>query len=140
MWFTETSARKIGRIAPDGAISEYPIGDPSVPCAIAAGPDGALWFSATSGGIVIGRITIGGTVTSYKISATAGLLNGISVGSDGALRATAPNDNKIFRMTTNGAVSEFPLPAADSQPNAITVGPDGGVWFTEAEKIGRLGK
>jgi virginiamycin B lyase len=79
-------------------------------------------------------------MTNYKVSATRGLLNGITFGSDSALWATAPNENKIFRMTTNGTVSEFPLPTADSQPNAITVGPDGGLWFTEAKKIGRLGR
>jgi streptogramin lyase len=48
--------------------------------------------------------------------------------------------NKIGRITTTGEFSEFPLPTPDSGPCGITVGSDGAVWFTERDKIGRIGQ
>src|SRR6266700_8204927 len=45
LWFTEPSARKIGRITTGGAITEYLIPSLAQPGSIAAGSDGALWFT-----------------------------------------------------------------------------------------------
>src|SRR6266436_741926 len=42
LWFTESRADQIGKITPNGSITEYPL--PSgVASGIAAGPDGNLW-------------------------------------------------------------------------------------------------
>ena len=47
MWFTERLASAIGRITPDGTITEYKLPTfTSYPGGIAAGPDGNLWFTA----------------------------------------------------------------------------------------------
>ena len=66
MWFTEVRDR-IGRIAPDGRITEFSRGIPyrSSPGGIATGPDGALWFTLWHGN-VIGRMTTAGAVTLYR--------------------------------------------------------------------------
>jgi hypothetical protein len=47
VWFTEPgTTNAIGRITPDGGVSEYPIPTAnSEPSGITAGPDGNLWFS-----------------------------------------------------------------------------------------------
>ncbi|WP_425492754.1 virginiamycin B lyase family protein, partial [Methylorubrum zatmanii] len=43
IWFTEKQGNRIGRLAPDGELTEYPIPtQDSRPQAIVAGPDGAL--------------------------------------------------------------------------------------------------
>ena len=59
LWFTEHDGNKVGRITPDGTITEF-----AVPTAnggqsgITAGPDNALWFTENAGN-KIGRITSG---------------------------------------------------------------------------------
>jgi virginiamycin B lyase len=63
MWFTEVRDR-IGRIAPNGRITEYARGIPhrSSLGGIVTGPDGALWFTLWHGN-VLGRMTTDGRVT-----------------------------------------------------------------------------
>ena len=45
LWFTETSADRIGRITAAGAVTEFTVPSASSsPSGITAGPDGALWL------------------------------------------------------------------------------------------------
>jgi streptogramin lyase len=53
----------------------------SAPQEIAAGPDGALWFTGLHGNS-IGRITTAGVVTTYS-GAGIGFAQGIAAGPDG---------------------------------------------------------
>ncbi len=51
----------------DGAITEHPLPDRRArPHAITTGPDGALWFTEWGRGRV-GRVTVGGRITSYDL-------------------------------------------------------------------------
>src|SRR5262249_10137580 len=77
---------KIGRVTTAGNITaEYPILTPnSVPSGIAAGPDGALWFTEESGA-KIGRIPSAGAITEYPIPRPDSDPGAIAVGADGAL-------------------------------------------------------
>src|SRR5204862_4892249 len=73
IWFAEQGANKIGKVTPDGTITEYPIPDTTQdigfssgpvsvgasPADLVAGPDGAIWFTESSTD-TIGRITTGG--------------------------------------------------------------------------------
>ena len=68
------------------------------PQGIAAGPDGALWFT-NAGNNTIGRITAAGKATSYPAASIAGPL-GITAGPDGALWFTNYTGNSIGRITT----------------------------------------
>ncbi len=79
LWFTEQTLGRIGRISTDGALEEYAIPNTSgvaqgeygspAPRYIAAGPDGALWFT-DGGDDSIGRITTAGQVSEYPIGTT----------------------------------------------------------------------
>jgi hypothetical protein len=102
---------------------------------IAAGPDGALWF--TNGGKAIGRITTNGVVTKYTDPGVIYDSGEISAGPDGALWFT--NYGWIGRITTNGVVTAYTNPNI-SQPSGITAGPDGAIWFTNPflNSIGRI--
>lgn len=108
------------------------------PAGIAAGPDGALWFTEQIGQ-KIGRITTSGTITEYPISNPSAPY-GITAGPDGALWFAEQVFNRIGRITTAGAVTEYPVPTPNAIPYWITPGPDGALWFTEqrAGKIGRI--
>jgi streptogramin lyase len=97
MWFTDApwsedagpNDARIGRITPDGIITEYSngiIGD-SAPEGIAAGPDGNMWFTESNGNR-IGRITMNGVISEFP--ATAQILRVRQVGMRVAVRLRCP--------------------------------------------------
>ena len=58
VWFAELGGDNIGRITPDGTITEFPLPvSNSQPFAIALGTDGAMWFTEAAGNR-IGRIEV----------------------------------------------------------------------------------
>jgi virginiamycin B lyase len=123
-----------------GTIAEFPIPTAnSTPFSIAAGPDGALWFTEHDANR-IGRITTAGIVSEYAIPTANSDPVRITAGPDGALWFTEADAYKIGRITTSGIVSEYALTTANSGPIGITAGPDGGLWFIQpgSNQIGRL--
>jgi streptogramin lyase len=110
----------------------------SYPDAIAAGPDGNVWFTERSGD-KIGRITPAGEITEFPVP-TAGhhAPMDIAAGPDGNLWFTEDNSVggfQIGRITPAGVISEFPLPAGPTDAPlftrlAIAAGPDGNLWVT----------
>jgi virginiamycin B lyase len=89
MWFVElggvmdgieVDGNRVGRITPQGVVTEFPI--PSAggtPINIAAGPDGNVWYTK---GEAIGRVTPQGEITEFPISDGPARAVGISAGSD----------------------------------------------------------
>ena len=119
------------------SITEFPIPTAgSNPAFIAAGPDGALWFTEGVNANKIGRITTAGSFTEFGIPTAGSGSYGIVAGPDGALWFTEIRSN-IGRITTAGVLTEFAIQTAG---NGIAVGPDGNLWFTEGfgNKIGRI--
>src|SRR6266540_6287376 len=127
-----------------GRIVEYKIPSPGAAEGIAAGPDGALWFSERYTD-QIGRVTARGAFKIYSFSSTTNMSADITAGPDGALWFTFPNNTspfdsgKIGRITTGGDVTFFQIPGT-TDPEAITTGPDGNLWFTDhlAAAVGRV--
>ncbi len=87
MWFTDFDHRRVGRITPDGRITEWIV--PDRPASIAAGPDGALWFTTSAASDVdnqagVGRITVNGDVSEYYSRDTCVTpYQGLATGPDG---------------------------------------------------------
>jgi streptogramin lyase len=176
LWFTEYGAGKIGRMTPAGVETRFALpqvtptaGSPGgradttpQPTAIAAGPDGALWFTGIPG--EIGRITTAGVVTEFPLpvvpppagstpgtASTLATASAIVAGPDGALWFTGV-PGETGRISTTGVATEFAVP--DIPPpaglgpgtaptlatlNVITVGPDGALWFTGVPgEVGRI--
>jgi streptogramin lyase len=131
-----------------GDVSRFPLPSASAPRGIAAGPDGALWFTEV-GLSKIGRLTTGGELREFQVP-TLGLgPSEIAAGPDGNLwftenTAAEGSRSKIGRITPNGQVSEFPLPEWDCgsscRPWGIAAGPDGNLWFTAAGMFGAVGR
>ncbi len=96
---------------------------------IAAGSDGALWFTEELASR-IGRITTGGKQTSYKTLAPNASPLDITAGPDKSLWFTEYAGARIGRITTAGKVTEFKVPHV---PTGITAGPDGALWFLEID-------
>jgi streptogramin lyase len=111
----------------------------SSPVAIAAGPDGNLWFTESSGHR-IGRITPTGALTEFPVPSASGAPTGIAPGPDGNLWFTEYSANRIGRMAPTGVANDYPVTTAASGPNRIATGPDGNLWFAQYDgsRIGRI--
>ncbi len=140
LWFTESSANKIGQITPAGVYTGFPVPvlgfQGSHPQGITVGPDHALWFTDTFSN-QIGRITLSGSVTTFALPSpqNAGppqnFPTGITAGPDGNLWFTEETVGQIGRITPAGIITEYPIPTPNSAPEVITKGPGGTVWFVE---------
>ena len=145
LWFTEYVFNRIGRITPNGAITEFPLllnendsyEAAHQPYGIVAGPDGNIWFTEGLGGNAIGRISPAGVITEFPLATPFSFPRGITVGPDGNLWFAEETNNVIGRITTAGVITEFP---AQGNPLEITTGANGNLWFTEknANQIGRM--
>jgi streptogramin lyase len=84
LWFIEdgTGGHNIGRITPQGVITEFPLLHGGA-VGIAAGPDGNLWF--TNFDRTIGRITPGGKITEFQVPNADSNPGAITAGPDGNL-------------------------------------------------------
>src|SRR5712692_4410403 len=105
------------------AVLEFPLQPGQKPGQIAAGPDGALWFTQVDR---IGRVTTGGVITDYGVGAV-GTPQGIVSGPDGALWFTEGATKRIGRLTTAGALTHFDVGVTTWD---IAAGSDGALWFT----------
>ena len=137
IWFNELNYSKIGKITPDGAITEYTLPSGHFASSIAAGPSSTVWFTENGVGF-IGKITTGGALTEYPLPSNS-FSEGIVEGSDGNMWFTDDGNNAVGRITPVGTVTEFTLPQANRHPYDITAGPDGNLWFTDMS-VGAVGK
>jgi virginiamycin B lyase len=110
---------------------------------IAAGSDGAIWFTVSPPCVTcagyVGRITTAGAMTLYPVTGADPI--SITAGPDGALWFTDQANvyqvsatqqtilgGSIGRITTAGVVTLYPVSGA---PADITTGPDGALWFAD---------
>jgi len=129
LWFTQPGVARIGRLTATAAYTSFPVSDvPGDQNGIAAGSDGALWFSQTSR---IARITTSGDVRTFPLP--NGIRPGrIVAGPDSALWFLETNRPAIGRITTSGNVSEVALPG-DQPAKGIVAGPDGALWVARGD-------
>ena len=140
VWFAERGVGKIGRIMPNGAITEFPLPERNaVPMGIVFGPDGNLYITE-QGANAIGRLNpTTGQITEFPVPTPNSTTQSGALGPDGAIWFIERSAAKVGRMTLNGTYKEYAL-APGSFPNRIVAGPDGNLWFTElnAGKLGRI--
>src|SRR5215475_14867278 len=101
LWFTEVPGNHIGRITPDGVITEFPIPTPaSRPNNIRPGPHDALYFVETVGKIA--RVTLDGTIKEYDLPNPSDQPVGVGAGPDGNdVWFTGSADITIGRLTVD---------------------------------------
>lgn len=141
----------LGRISPEGRITEYSDGVERGVSDLIAGPDGNMWFtqdglSGLAAG-AIGRITPTGRVTTFDAGPAGRVFGGGSYngqlgqrnlvrGADGNLWFLAVGDQTltitIGRITPAGRITEFPTNLSEPPWPDIVAGPDGNVWFSAA--------
>jgi streptogramin lyase len=135
VWFTERTGTGtlIGKITPQGTVTEYP--DPNV-CSnslIGAG-DGFLYGGCSTGLVRIappdGHETLVSSVQPYSNLATSGK------GDNAVLYySVLPNHLKIRHLAT-GKVDDDDLPSGQHFPSRMAFGPDGNLWYYVDSGIG----
>jgi virginiamycin B lyase len=146
LWFAiqefESDGESIGRLAPDGELSEFPLPEGKEVNSLVIGPEGDVWF--TRGGYgekaeaQIGRLTQSGALTEFPLG-SGGLPASITVGPDGALWFVEEEAGVIGRITTGGEVRLLPL-GPKVEPHQVVSGPDGALWFSENPQPHHYGK
>ncbi|HWB83888.1 MAG TPA: hypothetical protein VG675_07090 [Bryobacteraceae bacterium] len=123
LWFTESQGHKIGKITPNGVITEYPISAQAG--GITTGADGNIWFSEPPS---IGKITTGGVLTEYPCAPVEGVGWHLAAGPDGNIWFTGQS-SPLNTITPSGVISEIPVdPSLANGFNGIVKGPDGNPW------------
>ncbi|MCP9982322.1 Vgb family protein [Actinomadura madurae] len=134
---------------PPGKVTEYAVGPNSrdllgIPDAMAAAPDGSLWFTDLSTSVPrVGRVDPAtGASTLYELPTTGTVsfrnaqVTGITAGPDGAMWFTGRSSGSIGRIDASGTVTAY---ATGLVPVELTTGPDRAIWFTtNGGTIGRL--
>jgi uncharacterized repeat protein (TIGR01451 family)/CSLREA domain-containing protein len=149
VWFTEDNGN-IGRITPDGHVTEFPIqANPTYathPDGITTGGDGNLWF-AESGPFSetthnhIGQMSPEGVILNeFAIATFPSTPRGIALGSDGNVWFPEYDSSRIGRIKPDGTINEYVILGFEPEPLRIVAGPDGNLWFTEnnSKSIGRI--
>jgi streptogramin lyase len=168
VWFTESNSGKVGKITPDGEVTQFLLADPpNSPHRLTAGADGTMWFTNFQGNAV-GHITPDGAVTEYpvlsapthsldEIAKAAGASGkewfstannpapssspfGITHAADGTVWFTQFKGNRIGCVREGGQVKDWDVPTPVAGPVGVAVGDDGNIWFVEhfVNKIGRM--
>ena len=109
---------------------EYEVmGGAKMPTAVAAGPDGSVWFSIDLSD-VIGRLRDGRIEflpTGIKSIEPVGL----AVAPDGSAWFTDNAAHSISRVAVSGEVTRIPLDTPSVRLGRLAVGGNGAVWFAE---------
>jgi virginiamycin B lyase len=106
IYFTELAASRIGKITPQGQISEIelPVAGPALD--IVADGEGTIWMTVPRAHAIC-RLRPGTPITAFNLPATA-IPAFIADGTDGNLYFTEPT-GKIARFTPAGVLTEFKL-------------------------------
>ncbi|MDQ6915590.1 MAG: hypothetical protein M3155_07240, partial [Actinomycetota bacterium] len=125
----------IGRLGPDGAVTDYPLpgefGDQIG--GIAAGPDGGIWFTAPKA-FRVGRLSTRGEFSSYHTSWNP---YAIAAGPSHSIWFAMTDSGRwtIVRMVPAGYMTFWQVPG---QVRSLGVGPDGAIYITKDSSIERM--
>ena len=137
LYFGDVEAGAIGRITPDGHITEFPVGN-AYTGDFAFGPNGKIWYPTFDNGQfkleVLDPAT--GNATGVDPNVPKGLPDSASL----------PNlqwfglYGHAYWFSSTGALNEFPSPTSDGQATFLSKrqSPDGNVWFVDGHTIGRM--
>lgn len=102
------------------------------PIAIAAAPDGSVWFTLDSADVL--GVVRGGKVERVARGAASVEPAGIGVDAHGNVFATDPNGIAITKLAANGQVSAIALGTPIARLGRLAVAADDAVWFAEATR------
>ena len=140
VWLTEYQESRIVRIASNGSETDYQLPTAEWPTNIAAGPDGAVWFTTRTG---VGRLTKDGSYSRLRLDGTTADLAFDRNGTLWLAVRDGQSAGHVQAWTVAGqVVGSYPL---NIEPMRVAAGDDGTIWFTGGEWtgpgnfVGRLG-
>jgi len=101
-----------------------------IPVAIAAGPDGTVWFTLESSD-AIGRLR-NGEVQRIRKGVQSIEPLGLAVDVEGRAWYTEAPKQSISRASPDGAIASYGLETPVARLGRLAVGPDSSVWFAES--------
>ena len=114
---------------------EYRMGEPQdAPIAIAAGPDGSVWFTIDHAG-TIGRVR-NGHVEQLPTSNRNVEPLGLAVADDGSAWYTDLAARAIAHISTVGEIARFALDTPITRLGRLAIAPDGAAWFADSTGYG----
>jgi virginiamycin B lyase len=116
-------------------IVEYRMADPQdAPIAIAAAPDGTIWFTIDHADAV-GRLR-DGRVERLPTSSRNIEPVGLAVGLDGSAWYTDISARAIARISSSGDIARFVLDTPIARLGRLAIAPDGAAWFADPTGYG----
>jgi len=98
VWFTDFGTSQIGELLPGGGLRLFPSMAPYAGLSdITSGPDHAVWSTEQAG--LIGRMTLGGSISELALPIPGSNPNGIAGGPGGTIWVTETGTGKIARIT-----------------------------------------
>jgi streptogramin lyase len=140
VWFAERLSGKIGRITPDGAITEYSLPSAAaIPQGLVFAHDGNVYVSEQGANAIARLDPVTGASVDFPVPTPNSTVQSGTLGPDGAVWFIERAASKVARMSLDGQFTEYAL-TPGAFPNRIVTGPDGAMWFSElrANKIGRI--
>ena len=143
MWFTESAADRIGRITPEGDITEYEL--PSHdrvhanPQGIVRGPDDRLWFVQPLDETVAAFDPKTKRFAEYDLPVKDAFPSDITA-ANGLLFVADPNHG-VGRLEPDGTATFSPPPAPDQEIRQLGTIGHGPAWYLETKRgtIGTIG-
>jgi len=135
VWFTETSANCIGRLAAtDEQITEWtvPTAD-SGPAGIALDAEGMAWFAESQGGKIGQLDSTANAVAEWPLPDSTLSPSALAAASDGTLWFLAEGENGAAVGQFDPADQTFhiwTLPPSSGGPKRLALDSEGNVWFT----------
>jgi virginiamycin B lyase len=143
VWFADTSDNAIGRIAPSGQITIFPLPihripaddgsgdivpeDPE-PMDIVQAPNGNIWFTESNSDR-IGEINARGKIIEFQTPTPDSYPEGLAVGSDGSLWFAEIGNDAIGKITPTGRITEYVFDDLQTDYDGLVEGSDGNIWF-----------
>ena len=145
-YFTGLNGNDIGRIMPNGIVTQFPLPAYSDAFGIASDLQGNIWFTELHGDR-IGRLLPTGALRVYDLPSGFHLPASLALGRDGNMWFTVtsslgegdqrpPAEGRIDRITPDGRITEFRLPGSD--PSSVAAAPDGSLWSCSPNQLDRL--
>ena len=147
MWFTEYDATKIGRVSPDGRVTEVALPRGSAGgLGITGGPggrDGIVWVADPAG--ELDRVNSSGLAGRTPVRTGGGIPFAVARGPGGTAWVSSftgyfEHGRVLEQLGGRSGPRVVTLADPASDVDALTAGPAGSIWFTDwgAGKIGEL--
>jgi virginiamycin B lyase len=141
LFISDYDQGRIGRVQGTGYLWTD-MGNAAAPSGLAAGDDGAVWFTSLGRPNEVGRVDGEGTLTAYTLPAWPTQLSDKSISAiarapDGAFWFTLPERSQLGRVDANGNLSFIQL-TTPTLPRVLAFDPSGRLWFTTNQGWGRI--